>query len=436
MTDNQSIPEGVVLNLAITLGCEPNDYEGIATRVTALREYVVQQAEREQAAAAERGALELKVKEQDGELCRYGELEKTRLIPVMGADSLPALERVYKAATGLEPKKAEEASEAEYAKQLEGGIIGIQRQKETAAATEKAAQSALVRLCAAAGIALEKPEYTAAELEEKIGVQYNKVNDEAAKEKEKYGKAHAALGELYGDTVGPLGDEELKKLSIEQLVGKMRGYARWAGRRVGNKLQSLYEEITGKKTKANVTVDDFVKGVSDGFQKVTARVQKYMGVSQRQHGELAKLTQHTKNMRYLMATSEQLPQEATVYHERGEVSFKAGNYAEALNYFTLAMLKDPTYVWSIFNMGASLCELGRVEDALPLMEIAEETVGKSEKDKVYRVKSYKGFVLEKLGRRGEAIAAYMSALKLNPKDDQANEGINRLQKSQKGDGNG
>lgn len=180
MTNDQLSPEDALLDLAVLLGCELDDYDGITARVAALKEYVTQQAERERTGAEKREALEGKVKEYEATIALFEEVEKTRKpAPVKGDDrvkglvdklkhassdvedllarfkdrpevrrasgqlpALPpadgdkryeraatlyqtALEGIYRAITGREPKKAENVMDPSYIRQLEEGIASM-----------------------------------------------------------------------------------------------------------------------------------------------------------------------------------------------------------------------------------------------------------------------------------------------------------------------
>jgi len=98
-----------------------------------------------------------------------------------------------------------------------------------------------------------------------------------------------------------------------------------------------------------------------------------------------------------------------------------GELATARHYFERAREVGPGYAFVYMNLSVLEAHEGHLDAAL---SAANEAVDlRPDHDRTH---FYLGRVLEKLGRRGEALAAYQRALALNPRDTEAEQAAAQL----------
>ncbi|KAG8201055.1 hypothetical protein JTE90_002730 [Oedothorax gibbosus] len=115
-------------------------------------------------------------------------------------------------------------------------------------------------------------------------------------------------------------------------------------------------------------------------------------------------------------------EKANVLKDQGNSALNAGNFDEAINFYTEAIKLDSSNHVLFSNRSAAFCKAGKYKDAL---DDAEKTV----QIKPDWVKGYsrKGAALAYLKKHDDALNAYAEGLKLDPNNEQLKEGIKEVQ---------
>lgn len=103
--------------------------------------------------------------------------------------------------------------------------------------------------------------------------------------------------------------------------------------------------------------------------------------------------------------------------QTGEQLFSAGKYEEALRAFEHELQTSPSSIRALTNLGCTLHRLGREDEALAMLKRAVSV----EAESPAKARAYYnlGNLYYSAQRRLEAIEAYKSALRLNPRDSLA-----------------
>lgn len=124
------------------------------------------------------------------------------------------------------------------------------------------------------------------------------------------------------------------------------------------------------------------------------------------------------------AIAKHQPKEPEFYHQLAEAHYRQGNRAAAEQWYRAALARDAGYRPGLRNLGATLVELGRAEEAVRVLEpLTGDAIGQINLGKAY---------LEG-GRFNEAVAALQRAVAL---DEDAPEAWNNLGRAQAGLGRG
>jgi len=130
------------------------------------------------------------------------------------------------------------------------------------------------------------------------------------------------------------------------------------------------------------------------------------------------------NVQFLAAAEEDLYAEATRLHEQGVVgNMDHGKYRSALIYFdqALALVGEQAEPWSVFDKGKALLALGNTEEAITSLERAVQLMPHET-----WTNSQLGIAYEQKGDNHQARRYYSEALRSDPGNHEAFEGLERL----------
>lgn len=108
--------------------------------------------------------------------------------------------------------------------------------------------------------------------------------------------------------------------------------------------------------------------------------------------------------------------------EHAEFLFDQGNFKKSIQFYSLAIEKDPNNAHIISQRGVAFFRIGRNDEALYDLNLAL----KLEPDNPYRYSS-RAFILSNINRIDEAISDYEKAVKLDPSDSIAYNNLGLLQ---------
>lgn len=114
---------------------------------------------------------------------------------------------------------------------------------------------------------------------------------------------------------------------------------------------------------------------------------------------------------------------------KGNDAYKKKQYSEAAGAYQNALKKSPENTTAFYNLGNALYKINKPEDALKAYDNTVQTAGTNNlKQNAY----YNGgVVLQSQKKLPECIKAYKNALKLNPKDEDARQNLERALQQQK-----
>ncbi len=117
------------------------------------------------------------------------------------------------------------------------------------------------------------------------------------------------------------------------------------------------------------------------------------------------------------------PESAEAHEFRGAAYFGNGDFDRAVDDISKAIsLGSQRKAWAHAVRAISLLRAGRASEGLPDIELALKL-----KPKNANFLETHGHILEQLGRRDDALAAYRKALEFNPQKKPSQEGVKRLQ---------
>ena len=108
-------------------------------------------------------------------------------------------------------------------------------------------------------------------------------------------------------------------------------------------------------------------------------------------------------------TAEQSPENADVYHELGDVHYKAGRLEDAIGQYAKCLALNPNHFAVRVNLGVCYDELGRPDLALEQYRVAVAL-----DPSVSKLHNNIGNIHFKNGDRDQAMAAYTEAIRLDP----------------------
>ena len=113
----------------------------------------------------------------------------------------------------------------------------------------------------------------------------------------------------------------------------------------------------------------------------------------------------------------------TNYILRGNEFYKAGQYEQAEINYRKALEVDPENTIALHNLGNALYKQGKFEESVKI----NGTLTKSTKDKPARAAAFynQGVSHTKLNHLEASIESYKNALKIDPKDQQARENLQK-----------
>jgi tetratricopeptide (TPR) repeat protein len=132
--------------------------------------------------------------------------------------------------------------------------------------------------------------------------------------------------------------------------------------------------------------------------------------------QAANLTEGTKALEAAIRTHQ--PREPEFYHQLAEAYYRQGNRSAAEQWYRAAVARNARYLPGLRNLGATLVELGRAEEAVRLLQPWTD-------DAAAQVNLGRAFL--EAGRHEEAIAALRRAIAL---DDDSPEAWNNLGRAQ------
>ena len=119
------------------------------------------------------------------------------------------------------------------------------------------------------------------------------------------------------------------------------------------------------------------------------------------------------------------PKSAEAHEYRAVSHFESGDYERAIEDISQTIsLKPKKDAWAHAVRAISLLRAGRASDGIPDIELALRLKPKN----ANYLETY-GHILEELGRKEEALAAYRKALEINPQKKPSQEGVKRLEGS-------
>ena len=117
------------------------------------------------------------------------------------------------------------------------------------------------------------------------------------------------------------------------------------------------------------------------------------------------------------------PNDAHVLCLLANVFIFEGNFRKADEWLDKALRTNPDYPWASYHMGVVYHELGEFEKSIKMYEKALELFSKNDKDEIADTYQNMGCSLWEVKRREEAIDAWNTCLKCNPKHKYARENL-------------
>ncbi len=117
------------------------------------------------------------------------------------------------------------------------------------------------------------------------------------------------------------------------------------------------------------------------------------------------------------------PNDAHVLCLLANVFILEGNFKKAKEWLNKALLTNPDYPWASYHMGVVYHELGEFEKSIKMYENALEHFSKNDKDEIADTYQNMGCSLWEIKRREEAIEAWKTCLKYNPRQRYARENL-------------
>ena len=109
------------------------------------------------------------------------------------------------------------------------------------------------------------------------------------------------------------------------------------------------------------------------------------------------------------------PNDAHVLCLLANVFILEGNFKKAEEWLDKALRTNPDYPWASYHMGVVYHELGDFENSIKMYEKALELFSKGDKDEIADTYQNLGCSMWEVRRREEAIEAWKTSLKFNPK---------------------
>ena len=117
------------------------------------------------------------------------------------------------------------------------------------------------------------------------------------------------------------------------------------------------------------------------------------------------------------------PKDSQAWHNRGELLAKRKQeYKEAIKSYDKALEFKPKFYPALMGKGLALTSLQQYSEALTAFDTAKDIEANDP-----FVWANRGFVLEKRGRKKDAIASYEKAIQIDPKFQEATNALKRLQ---------
>ncbi len=117
------------------------------------------------------------------------------------------------------------------------------------------------------------------------------------------------------------------------------------------------------------------------------------------------------------------PNDAHVLCLLANVFILEGNFKKAEEWLNKALRTNPDYPWASYHMGVVYHELGEFENSIKMYEKALELFSKGDKDEIADTYQNLGCSLWEVKRREEAIEAWKTSLKFNPKQRYAKKNL-------------
>lgn len=117
------------------------------------------------------------------------------------------------------------------------------------------------------------------------------------------------------------------------------------------------------------------------------------------------------------------PNDAHVLCLLANVFILEGNFKKAEEWLDKALRTNPDYPWASYHMGVVYHELGEFEKSIEMYEKALKLFSKNDKDEIADTYQNMGCSLWEVNRREEALEAWKTCLKYNPKQRYAKENL-------------
>jgi tetratricopeptide (TPR) repeat protein len=117
------------------------------------------------------------------------------------------------------------------------------------------------------------------------------------------------------------------------------------------------------------------------------------------------------------------PNDAHVLCLLANVFILEGNFKKAQEWLDKALRTKPDYPWVSYHMGVVYHELGEFEKSIKMYEKALDLFSKNDKDEIADTYQNLGCSLWEVKRRKEAIEAWKTCLKFNPRQRYARENL-------------
>jgi Ca-activated chloride channel family protein len=137
---------------------------------------------------------------------------------------------------------------------------------------------------------------------------------------------------------------------------------------------------------------------------------------------------------FLLLNDFSFAQEVNKEIKNGNESYKNNNYGSAAESYQKALQVSPDNPFASYNLGNTLFKANRADDAIKFYDNSIKAAADySTKQKAYY---NKGVAYQKQNKLPECIRAYKNALKIDPKDEDARQNLERALKEEKKQGGG